>query len=566
MKFLVYSQIRKDDIGANLGRPEYSYFFVLDQFLPALARIGDIVPVTEPHQEVDSMWAQCSAVGEDCVFICFAPPNKSITGLRCPTVTVFAWEFDRLPDEVWDDDWRNDWTRVLRQQGRAICLSGHSAGVVRKALGSDFAVAAIPVPVFDRFAVSADAAVGRAPVLHARTFDFVGRAYDSRHYAVSATSIENRAPVQKLGVPLWNGASIDLNFQLGHDGGGYLGGFYETEGWGTWSKTENPWILMPQLLHGKFSVRIDAVAYGPNFGRTIAVEIGDCRRELLLDHETPCRTLDFDVATPAALVQFRGLDTTSVPGVSDPRSMGIGLRGLHIERIGAAASVDVTRPDRPRCVLDLDGVVYVSVLNPGDDRKNWVDILTAFCFAFRDVSDATLVLKMTHHSVAAFLGAFHYQLQRIGAVKCRVVLVHGFLDDAQYRQLIDVATFYVNASRCEGLCLPLMEFMSSGVPAVAPCNTAMEDYVTGDSVFIVRSSTEPGVWPHDPRNVFRTLRYRIDWSSLSAAFSQSYDVARGDAERYRRMSRAAISAQKAFCSNDVVEKKLREFFRVPGQS
>ena len=43
----------------------------------------------------------------------------------------------------------------------------------------------------------------------------------------------------------------------------------------------------------------------------------------------------------------------------------------------------------------VDGVVYVSVFNPLDGRKNWHHLITAFCWAFRDTSDATLVLKMT---------------------------------------------------------------------------------------------------------------------------------------------------------------------------
>jgi hypothetical protein len=107
----------------------------------------------------------------------------------------------------------------------------------------------------------------------------------------------------------------------------------------------------------------------------------------------------------------------------------------------------------------------------------------------------------------------------------------------------------------------LMEFMSSGVPAVAPCNTAMADYVTDDSVFVVRSSHEPGVWPHDPRNLLRTLRYRIDWSSLTQQFTNSYATAKSDPSRYQQMSTAATSVLRDFCSESIVADKLRQFFK-----
>jgi len=560
MKFLVYSQIKKSDVGANLGRPEYSYFFVLEPFLPVLASLGEVVIVHQPETEVDALFDQCSLAGERCVFICFAPPNKSITGLRCPTVTVFAWEFDRLPDEVWDDDLRNDWRNTLRQQGRAITLSSDSARVVKNALGDGFDVMAIPVPVYDRFSSRLADMPARSPAIAPRFFSFLGAAFDSRYYEITTDKFINHTPASGFGLSLWNGNVIELEFRLGHEGGGLLGGFYETETWGTWSKLEQPWLVVPCLLHGKFKLRFDAVAYGPNFGKSIDVIIGNDRQSLLLENDVPARELEFNVNEPQALIQFSGLDVSAVPGVTDPRTMGIGLRTLRIDPLDVPIASD-QRTSVSALTLNLHGVVYTSVLNPGDDRKNWVDMLTAFCWAFRDTEDATLVLKMTHHSVAAFIGVFHYHMQRIGPVKCRILLLHGFLDHEQFLQLIDVTTYYVNSSRCEGLCLPLMEFMSCGVPAVAPCNTAMEDYVTEDSVFIVQSSHEPGVWPHDPRNLLRTLRYRIDWFSLSEQFARSYAVATSDDAQYRQMSKAASAVQRDFCSEAVVAGKLRQFFK-----
>ena len=51
-------------------------------------------------------------------------------------------------------------------------------------------------------------------------------------------------------------------------------------------------------------------------------------------------------------------------------------------------------PDTRQCVeTQVDGVVYVSVFNPKDGRKNWHHLITAFCWAFREVDDATLVLR-----------------------------------------------------------------------------------------------------------------------------------------------------------------------------
>ena len=43
----------------------------------------------------------------------------------------------------------------------------------------------------------------------------------------------------------------------------------------------------------------------------------------------------------------------------------------------------------------------------------------------------------------------------------------------------------MNASRCEGLYLPLMEFMSCGTPAIAPDHSAMADYMDAQVGFVV---------------------------------------------------------------------------------
>src|SRR5207253_2984059 len=51
-------------------------------------------------------------------------------------------------------------------------------------------------------------------------------------------------------------------------------------------------------------------------------------------------------------------------------------------------------PFRPVDALELTGVVYATVLNPFDGRKNWEDLLSGFLWALRDRADATLVIKL----------------------------------------------------------------------------------------------------------------------------------------------------------------------------
>ena len=139
------------------------------------------------------------------------------------------------------------------------------------------------------------------------------------------------------------------------------------------------------------------------------------------------------------------------------------------------------------------------------------------------------------------------------------MLIYGYLADADYERLVQATRYVVNTSYGEGQCLPLMEFMSCGKPAVAPCNTAMADYIDADNAFIVDSTDELTAWPHDPRAAYRTLRYVTNWDSLCSAFQASYTVARHDPARYARMAAHAVSRLQGFCSQAVAEQRLRTF-------
>ena len=412
MILLVHSETTASNIGTQLGRAEYSYFFVLREFRPLLQRLGVVVPVADPAREVDAIWRNASALGEDCVFLSFSPPHRTEIGLACPTIPVFAWEFDTLPDEVWDSDRRNNWVWALRRLGRAIVHSQGTATLVRGVLGQDFPVASIPSPVWDRFAAST------------------------------------------------------------HD---------------------RPWTRGAML-------RVAGTV----------IDSGE------VDWPAASPSHDFTAEVAKARAHHPGGRTVS-----------------------------------------LDGVVYTSVFNPEDGRKNWPDMVACFCRSFAAEPGATLLLKLTHHDGTQGLALILRLLWRLAPFACRVVLIHGFLDDEAYHEMVRVTSYVVNSAHGEGQCLPLMEFMSGGKPAIAPPHTGMTDYVTEECAYLVDSSAEPTFWPQDPRRAVRTCRRRIDAASLDRAYVQSLADTRSDPARYDAMSRAATASLQRHCSAEVVLDRLR---------
>ena len=78
------------------------------------------------------------------------------------------------------------------------------------------------------------------------------------------------------------------------------------------------------------------------------------------------------------------------------------------------------------------GRPYVSVFNPLDGRKNWHHLITAFCWAFRDTSDATLVLKMTQSDLTTYHVELLTLLSPTVAVRLQGHRPAGYLDAAEY--------------------------------------------------------------------------------------------------------------------------------------
>lgn len=411
--FIVYSATNEKSLAKDFGGPEYSYYFVARAFNPMLERLGTVHVVTDPVDQVNRIYDECVARGENCLFFYYAPPHRMKPGARCPTIVVIAWEFPNIPTETWDDDPRNDWRTVLRQTAGTIALSEYAALAVRQAMGERYPVLAVPAPVWDRSPTAGHKPPARAPT-----------------------------------------STVELELE----------GFV-------------------------FDSRLSTF------------KIGD------------------------------------VPP-SPPRRRPNGAP--------------------PTARASLDGVVFTSVFAPKDGRKNWQDMLTAFLSAFRDTPDATLVFKMIGPE-SYWWWETHDLLARMPSARCRVVVLQGFLSDADYAQLVGASHWVVNASVAEGLCLPLLEFMCAGRPVVAPRHTAMADYLNADNSLLVRSDDDFGGWPQDPRRKFKSMRYRIEWDSLRDSMQEAYRITRFDTARYEALCDGALATMNDFCTDARIAERIAGF-------
>ena len=463
MIIIVNSKVSSASIQGSLGKPEYSYYFLLKQFMPALEQIAQVISV-ESSDEVDPLYRELSQSGKNVLFLSVSPPQQTPVDLECPTVCLFAWEFHDAPDQPWHNEPRNDWRYALQNLAGAIACSRESAKAVRNLLGEDYPVAAIPAPVWAHFG-DLMPTEGWRPNARLRKLAFSGHAIDSPTLGLSANGL-----VQHMPRPPRHSRSVPVQHN-----------------------TPGPLRLTGRLLR-------------------------------------------------VWLIALRRSRPAAQPGKGkQPAPSQAGMQSVE------------------DCHFELSGVVFCSIFSPSDGRKNWVDIVTAFCWAFRDTPDATLLLKMTHHDLEFFRIPLLTLLSRLAPFKCRVLTLHGFLDDDKYRELIGITDFYVNASTGEGLCLPLMEFLSAGKPALAPRHTAMLDYLDDKLAHIVATSEELACWSHDPAGILRTRRHRLNWASLMEGYRACYRLAQDNPDGYQHKSVTAWERMREFSDTPIVAEQLQSF-------
>jgi hypothetical protein len=210
--------------------------------------------------------------------------------------------------------------------------------------------------------------------------------------------------------------------------------------------------------------------------------------------------------------------------------------------------------------LELSGVVYTSIFNPDDGRKNWQDLLSAWLVALGDRTDATLVVKLIAKSERSVRNVIDNYRGRGIRHRCRVVFVCDFLSDEQMLALCRATTYYVQASRAEGNCLPLMNYLAAGRPGVSPDHSSMGDYFDARSGFIVQSHPEPTAWPHDHRYRQRTTWGRIVWPSLRDQIIASHRLFTESPERYAALSQACRDSMHAWAGTAAVTARLEAAF------
>lgn len=510
--FLVTTTTHARGISENLGSAAYSYYFVVEALAPVLEQFGTWRLVDHPESRLAFAAAKAEAEGFRPIHLAINPLQDVYLCPDLPNVVFPFWEFPNLPNRDFGTDTRQNWVRVCRPVSLVLTACRFTAEAFRRS-GVGAPVAVVPTPL----APSAFELPNWDPS-HTWTLT-------CRHEVLGTEPDEGKAPAA-----------------IARDGTREVGPLLNE---GPHTPLRRAWLV------ARSGFRQVAPWLGPrNVERLMVI-----RRAVTRVRRQGPRALVFTVLRDGYRRHVRRwLSDEAVAKVTAAKVRALALVGREPHA--------VPDPPLPSAPLTLSGgLVYLTVFNIGDPRKNYLDILSAFLIAFRDRPDATLVIKLVTNRVREHheAGLLRANYRALGlSHRCRVVVITEFLTEEQMDALMRVTTYYVNASHAEGACLPLMRALACGRPAIAPDHTAMADYMDNTVGFVLASHPEPIHWPHDPERRLETYRYRPVWSDLRDAFLTSAKAAEHDPGRYRAMSATARARLSRYASRAVATEALRD--------
>ena len=498
--FLVSTTPAAGDIQNRLGSPAYSYYFAVEALGPVLETLGSWQLVDRPESRLAFAAARAELDGFRPIHLAINPIQDSYFCPGMPNIAFPFWEFSEIPDRDLGDDARQNWVRASRGASLILTACDFTATAFRNAAVAA-PVAVVPVPL--------------AP-----------EAFDLEDWKISHTwTVSCRHEI------------------LGHSGRDAAMVWKDNRS----SEPQNRGLCRSVFRRVSPWLRPETVEQI----RRLAGRI---------------RTTGVPTQDTRFLPRLRGLYRKHVrPLLSESAVARVSAAKDSALRIAGYEPTERMDPLLPSSPLTLGGgLVYLSIFNVGDPRKNWRDLLSAFLLAFRDRDDVTLVIKLVTSPRCEFheVGLLRSAYGAMGiAHRCRVVVIAQFLDASEMDKLFRVTTYYVNTSHAEGACLPLMRALAGGRPAIAPDHTAMDDYVDSVVAFVPRSHPEPACWPHDPEKRLETSRFRLVWSDIREMMQRSAEVAERSPDVYAEMAAAARRRMRAYAGRDRVAEALRDALR-----
>jgi glycosyltransferase involved in cell wall biosynthesis len=164
-----------------------------------------------------------------------------------------------------------------------------------------------------------------------------------------------------------------------------------------------------------------------------------------------------------------------------------------------------TLPSRPCRLSDIfldhhrgrQPLIFLSVLNPHDLRKNLAALIGGFLEFHSENPDLLLLLKLIVDNLSDRLdnvltGILSLRISNYELIDSNAIwLATAYMPESVLDDLYKASSAYLCTSFAEGQNLPLQEAMAWGVVPITTRHTAMLDYISTENAVIIRTEKRP---------------------------------------------------------------------------
>lgn len=176
--------------------------------------------------------------------------------------------------------------------------------------------------------------------------------------------------------------------------------------------------------------------------------------------------------------------------------------------------------------------MYTGTYTP---RKNYEDLVAAFCDTFDGIQDVALVIKTIapNNDVATRMqiqGAISALANKMNGCHKRpkIIVATDQLEDQDMLSMFQGVDAYVTTSRGEGLDLSLVQAMSLGKLVICDNYLGHSDYVTEDNAIIFKHTYRPVIDSGNPYHNSKHKWTSPDYISLCQSLVNAYQILRSD--------------------------------------
>jgi glycosyltransferase involved in cell wall biosynthesis len=228
--------------------------------------------------------------------------------------------------------------------------------------------------------------------------------------------------------------------------------------------------------------------------------------DVVIHHDFGSHFTDFDPPQGAHAVAVRTWDFGPLPRAwvdkINSRYDQLWVHCSWIARQAASAGVDpdrirvihhgfdpeVFRPEGPRYQLRTNRQFKFLFVGGMSFRKGTDILLKAFAQSFTAADDVALVIKDNSRDLFYRDNVVREQMVQLGADPMAPEIIHidRFLPAGELSALYRACDVAVFPYRAEGFCLPILECMAAGTPAIVPRFGACLDFCDESTSFLVR--------------------------------------------------------------------------------